>query len=871
VLAAAAALLAVVAFPSTRTLSSGLTVSGVVTNGPASPIAGSSVTLFQAGSGPGVGATSLGSSSTNSNGDFSITPGFAPPAGAVLYLVASGGNSGGGSNTSIKLMAIIGSVSGSTSVVVNELTTVAAAYAAANFFTSETDLADNSFHGLAGVAANAANLAAPNTGAAGSVAANVNNSTTEEELDTLANALANCVHGRTGATACANLFGATNVPTTPADTLAAIINVTRNPTYNPSGIWGLGSSGPYAPVLSAAPTDWTMALNLTGGGLNAPSGIAIDGAGNVWVANLDGNSVTELNSAGAPISSPIGFTGGGLNDPVGIAIDGASNVWVTDSGNSRVTELSSSGAPLSPSSGIMIGSGPSGPEGVAVDAAGNVWIANASTSTITELNSAGIPISPVGGFGGGGLQGPESIAIDGAGNLWVTNSSGNSLTELNSSGVPLSPQGGFTAGGLDGPSGVAIDGSGEVWAANFNGIGVSEFAPSGVPLSPASGFTGGGQNTPQGLAIDGAGNVWMANLGGGVTEINPAGVALSPPTGFTGGGMSTPYGIAVDAAGNVWASNFSSVSVTEIVGAGVSVKTPLVARLALLPAGAPTPTPTPSPTPTSSPTPTPSPTPTSSATPLPTSSATPTPVATATATIATPMPTATPTLTATPTPTAAPTMVPSSLLITPASVNFHNVGIDTNATAGVKLTNASGAKLAGSVSASGLKGTPFSVTAGLGAFHLAPNQSRTVTLKYAPKSPGPATPEGISVSINNPDHSQTVTFVTVTGNGVSGTLAVPTTALDFDTLAPHKSEKLKFTIGNSGPGVLHGKVDTSKLSKPFSASGGGKFTLARNKSRVVTVTFAPKTSGTFSGAIAITSDDTAQPVPASISVSGMAQ
>ena len=216
-------------------------------------------------------------------------------------------------------------------------------------------------------------------------------------------------------------------------------------------------------------------------------------------------------------------------------------------------------------------------------------------------------------------------------------------------------------------------------------------------------------------------------------------------------------------------------------------------------------------------------------------------------------------------------MVPSSLLITPASVNFHNVGIDTNATASVKLTNTSDAKLAGSVSASGLKGTPFSVTAGLGAFHLAPNQGRTVTVKFAPKSPGPAPPEGFNVSINNPDHSETVSFVTVTGNGVSGTLSVPATPLDFGTVALHKSSKLKFTIENSGPGVLHGNVDTSKLGKPFSASGGGKFTLALNKSRVVTVTFAPKTTGTFSGAIAIASDDTAQHAPVSISVSGMAQ
>src|ERR1700688_4140541 len=148
-LAAGAAVLSVIAFPSSRSLSSGLTVSGTVTSGAGFPVAGSLVTLFQAGSGPGVGATSLGSASADFNGGFSITPGSAPPAGAVLYLVAHGGSVSGGPNSSIELMSIIGGASGgSTSAIINELTTVAAAYAAANFFTSETGLADNAFHGL---------------------------------------------------------------------------------------------------------------------------------------------------------------------------------------------------------------------------------------------------------------------------------------------------------------------------------------------------------------------------------------------------------------------------------------------------------------------------------------------------------------------------------------------------------------------------------------------------------------------------------------------------------------------------------------------------------------------------------------------------
>ncbi len=301
------AVIAALAFFSTPTLSSNLTISGTVMSGSTVPVGASSVTLFQAGSGPGIGASALGSSSADSGADFSISPASTPPPGAVLYLVASGGNAGGGANSAIELMAIIGSVNASTSVTINELTTIAAAYSAANFITHETDIADNAFHALAGAAAAVGNLVNIQTGALGGIVANGNNDATIAELNTLANGVAECVRASSSSPACANLFAATDVPTTPADTLSAIINLTRSPVFNPSGIFGLGASGTiYSPPLGAAPTDWTVALNISGGGLNAPDAIAIDGGGNVWVANssVNNSSVTELSAAGAPISSP---------------------------------------------------------------------------------------------------------------------------------------------------------------------------------------------------------------------------------------------------------------------------------------------------------------------------------------------------------------------------------------------------------------------------------------------------------------------------------------------------------------------------------------------------------------------------------------
>ena len=59
----------------------------------------------------------------------------------------------------------------------------------------------------------------------------------------------------------------------------------------------------------------------TGGGIDAPDFITIDGFGNIWLANSGVNSISELNSSGGPLSTSTGYTGGGLNQPSGIAVN----------------------------------------------------------------------------------------------------------------------------------------------------------------------------------------------------------------------------------------------------------------------------------------------------------------------------------------------------------------------------------------------------------------------------------------------------------------------------------------------------------------------------------------------------------------------
>jgi hypothetical protein len=111
---------------------------------------------------------------------------------------------------------------------------------------------------------------------------------------------------------------------------------------------------------------------------------------------------------------------------VGIAIDGLGNVWVANNQTSSPTqsglsELSSSGVAISPSTGYT-GGGLYAPYVIAIDGSGNVWVANRN-ATISEFSNSGIALSPPNGYGGFRLDGDElaTIAVDGSGDLWVAN------------------------------------------------------------------------------------------------------------------------------------------------------------------------------------------------------------------------------------------------------------------------------------------------------------------------------------------------------------------------------------------------------------------------------------------------------------------
>jgi hypothetical protein len=199
----------------------------------------------------------------------------------------------------------------------------------------------------------ASNLASLSTGVALATTPGGNGTVPQTEINTLANVLARCINSTGPAFAsCATLFsdaksGGTS-GTTPTDTATAAINMAHNPASNLAALYALSIVAPlFTPALNAHPNDFTIALNYSGGGLGSDLGIAVDGSGNVWVANFHSNTVSELNNAGTPISSSTGYTGGRLQGPLAIAIDISGNAWVANDEGTNITELNNAGANVS--------------------------------------------------------------------------------------------------------------------------------------------------------------------------------------------------------------------------------------------------------------------------------------------------------------------------------------------------------------------------------------------------------------------------------------------------------------------------------------------------------------------------------------------
>ena len=483
-------------------------------------------------------------------------------------------------------------------VYMNEVATAAMAYAMSGFAIDSLHIGASATNetGLQNAALNAASLynieGAPLELAGNSSAGEgqIANQTTvagngavvpQAELDTLGNILAACVDSAntssSASATCTTLFAdATSTGTSsgvkPIDIASAAINMAHNPgAANVIALWELASGVvPFAPQLTAAPNDFTVAI--TYNSITAPGSIAIDARGHAFVpTNSSSGYVTELSPAGAVLATSA--IGGSGFDSIAVAPNG--NVWVAASGSNAVYEYTSGLATVSGSP--WTSAAMTGPTAVAIDSSGYVYVTDGgnSASTIQKLNSSGSLNTSI---NSGCLTRVTQIAIDPSDSLWASINSSNAICRVSN---PSGNQVFSTGGQPSAPTNVAIDSSGNGWVAAGAQTNLFMYSPTGSQnaYGVINNSNQGGLSSPSWVAIDGANNIWLTNNGNSyaLSEFAHSGTAITSSAGYQSGNLNTPSWIAIDASGDVWVPNKGANSVTELIGVATPTVTPLSA------------------------------------------------------------------------------------------------------------------------------------------------------------------------------------------------------------------------------------------------------------------------------------------------------
>jgi hypothetical protein len=166
--------------------------------------------------------------------------------------------------------------------------------------------------------------------------------------------------------------------------------------------------------------------------------VAVDGTGNVYVADTSNNAVKEIplscGSAGCVVT-----LGGGFSGPVGIMLDGNGNIYIGDTGNNAVKQMPSGCGSVS--CVVTLGIGFSFPQGVSVDGSGNVYIADSGNATVVKLDFADAPSLSFAStaVGSTSTDSPQTVTVTNIGN-------GELIFPVPATGLNPSIAAGFTVG-----------------------------------------------------------------------------------------------------------------------------------------------------------------------------------------------------------------------------------------------------------------------------------------------------------------------------------------------------------------------------------------------------------------------------------------
>lgn len=259
------------------------------------------------------------------------------------------------------------------------------------------------------------------------------------------------------------------------------------------------------------------------GEFNAPYGIALDGAGTVYVTDEHLDRVQAFNVTGGFIRrwGTHGSGDGQLWNPQGIAVDRAGDVFVVNNWNDCIQRFSSTGAYLAKWGIGGFGNGQfTSPSGVAVDSAGNVYVADMYNYRVQKFTSTGTFLAKWGteGVGNGQFDYPAGIAVDEANNVYVVDSYNNRVQKFTSAGTFLTmwgTEGTGTGQFADFPEGIAVDSTGDVYVTDTGNDRIEKFTRNGTFVTEW-GMKGSGIGqfeSPAGIAVDNAGNVFVTDTG----------------------------------------------------------------------------------------------------------------------------------------------------------------------------------------------------------------------------------------------------------------------------------------------------------------------------------------------------------------------
>ena len=301
--------------------------------------------------------------------------------------------------------------------------------------------------------------------------------------------------------------------------------------------WTIPPGGKNFPFRLCAVTKWGSS-GAGNGQFQQPTGVAVDGSGNVYVADSGNKRIQKFDNNGNYVTQwgSYGSGNGQFFYPCAVAVGGTGNVYVADTVNNRIQKFDSAGAYLAQWGSNGSGDGQfAQPDGVAVDGAGNVYVADTDNNRIQKFDSAGRYVAKWPSPGRMGenmpnLTGPRGVAVDAAGNNYVADTMNYRVQRFDANGVYLGQwrRYGRDASRFHHPYSMAVDTAGNVYVADGNRDRIEKFNANGEHLERwCVKGSGPGNATPLGVAVDGSGNVFVAD------SANNCVVKFSPGSSFT--------------------------------------------------------------------------------------------------------------------------------------------------------------------------------------------------------------------------------------------------------------------------------------------------------------------------------------------------